>query len=225
MIEEITPPSEVVQPEQLRRLFTEQELQDVLTSDAFQELNPNYSHPLALLPKELTARQVVDIISIVTSAEMFEVYQNRHKIKNLTKKIPEVGDITKIGEGESKICYRLTTPEGKRLVILFGGYGDILRSPKDSKVYRVFEGLWEDKYVYSDLRTYLCMPFTTEVNSSRSMYGILLQEDGGDKRLNVLYPLTQKLTARKILEYTNAYGLKHTSATMGELKHQRHFFE
>lgn len=216
-----------------RRESNSNSIKRLVESEAWQNLSPNFPTSEALLPRDITASQLEAIIEAAFDPEMIaslareehgeEIFESKH--------IEGVGDLEKIGHGEAKVCFLLTTPDNRKMIVLLRGYDKSLgiQIPQDPKMSKISEGLGKNEWEYSDLRTYLLAPI-----DDTSPYGIKLQEFGGTDtarddlsaiRNPVAFVNSQK-AKRDALSYIKSSSLgdfQISNNTTRELSHPRHF--
>ncbi len=194
---------------------------DIVSSAEWNALNPNFPSEKALLPRDLQTDQVTALIAAVADEDILSATSwERAKIAFDEKEIPHVGKLEKIGGGEGKVCYALTTSDGKEMAVLIRGYAASLGSlvPEDPRMIKIKETTDASMWEYSDLRTYALFPATQTL-------AVQLQEFGGR---NVTQDLGYASTrgdvdyARgKARAYVAAKGSRFTMDQQ-ELSHPRH---
>lgn len=198
-------PTHLLTPEDLRmtgeKEIQKEDLEAITQSERWKNLVPNYERPDALLPANLSADQLQALIISVSA-----LLSNTDTEKNMGRKnipglgilarlglgerkqgkaipIPGLGTLSLLGSGERKQGYLLTTPDGKKMIVLTNNtYALDLHIPADPHI------AFDRQYVtssdngrittegsYSTFRTYLSIPLTI----GDSVQGIQLMEYGG----------------------------------------------
>jgi len=199
-------------------------LSDIVQSEAWLNIAPNYPTASdALSPHDVTSEQLSSLITALSDPDIINAMPwDRGEKAFQTKVIPELGEIEKIGSGEQKVCYRLTTQDGKHMAVLLRGYDQSLgvQIPDDPKMIRIKSRDDRDLWEYSDLRTYLLYPIAHSL-------AVQLQEFGGmnEDRVEFSYneePGVIKFVKGKAAAYVQGKG--HGFAIdKHELSHPKHF--
>lgn len=214
---------------------------EVAESPAWRELHPNYLSPNALLPKDLTSKHLESLAEVLTDNQIVQATKEKtttafytETVKNIArhaftkKEIPGLGELERVDNGEAKICWKLTTPNGKTMAVLLRGYDQGLGTtiPEDSKLYQFSRASESDYFEYSDLRTYLVYPLPELENRA-----MVLQEYGGDPQTKdkisygrqFISSLQRERAKRKALSYIRSQGFTFTDDTKIELGKQKHY--
>lgn len=205
VIEDPTRPLESSEkPTSIMLGFSRVDLDDLLEQPAWKELTPNYQNQNALLPTQLTPDDIISIVTRVADPSTLALYA---RDQNVTQHVIDgIGTLQKVGAGEEKAGYRLTTPDGKSLIVLLQrSYNRPIEIPKDSRIYNRWgqDDSSEVVSAYSDFRTYLSLPFTF----GDRKFGIHLQEDGGVQANGRPPASLEKETIRRVFNYVTPKGL------------------
>lgn len=202
--------------------FTSTDFEEISRSEQWQSLRPNNSTEGDLLPQNLHPEHLALLTnSVINMTDLNNYPWGKHQ---QAQEIPNLGKIERIGMNnesgnESKVCYLLTTPNGKKVIALVGGYSlSHQQIPSDSRIYQTGEGFGKDFYTYSDPRTYLCIPL-----GDSSRLGIFLQEYGGGTHIKTALDLRKSLTEFKAKRYIQERGFQIPKPSEGEFRHNRHY--
>lgn len=147
---------------EMASLYDPADFENIVTSELWQNLSPNAPSPNDLLPKELNAAQLAMIGNTFLEPSFATDPGLWSGLGDLPadREIAGVGALEKVGSGETKACYRLTTEQGKKMAVLLMNYGNTLGlyTPEDPKLSQVSESPTRRLWEYSDLRTYLYIP-------------------------------------------------------------------
>lgn len=174
-----TPPSQLEPTDQneSKRGYKSEDLTNIVEGQIWQNLEPNYPSPDALLPRELTAEQIQALFDAVADSSMLTDHaRDNNKFSFDNKDIPGLGTLRKFGSGGSKAVYELVTTIGKKLIVSMttADPKEGITIPVDPKlVKKKSSDLRQNDWEYSDLHTYLILP----VNEKGAV--VQLQEHGG----------------------------------------------
>jgi len=131
-----------------------------------------------------------------------------------------VGVLSKVGSGESKLCYALTKADGRKMAVILGGYRTSLHVPDDPRLSMVSDSDTQVVWEYSDLKAYAMLPMS-------SHFGIKLQEFGEERTRSQAVLGTSVLARRRARRYIDAlpasFRPEDKAAAVKELNHPRHY--
>jgi hypothetical protein len=210
-----------------RPLFDSSSLESILQHPSWQEVNPNYPLASALIPKDLTAKDLSLIIEALGEGSPLTKVENSPNFQ-CPKVFLENGlSLALYRIGGSKWCYLLTDESGKKMAIHLGGYSTVKPFPEDPRISLVNPGLGKSFYSFSDLRTYLVLPVYITTEEVEAPSSLAIQEWGGEKSLQEENPwlkdLRQQLAAARAKAYIRTRGYRINSETESELRHLRHY--
>lgn len=196
-----------------RKEYTREELEDALSSHRFGQMRPNYDQEGALHPSSLNAEMITPIVDAILRQDIFDEYlRHCEPSKKFRIELPNIGTLESIGGGESKLVFKLTTNEGKRMAVSIIGYRTRLgiQVPEDPRIYMTDKSPTRISMFYSDLRTYLILPVSYEAEESKPFYGIAFQEYADySLRRAVLAPASATLAGRRVEGYIRRYMRRH----------------
>ncbi len=221
---------ELGHPGELGRGYTIGQLEEMLAGPAWEALTANAPTTEDVVPQALTAEHIGRLVdsmldpAIVGPVTGGEENQDDWARAPISIAVPELGTLERIGYGESRICYKLTTNEGRALAVLLGTYSatEGLHIPEDPRLTPVAQNLIERVLTYSDLRTYACLPLSDGYNA------VFLQEFGGYQsptgRWSRMLAGASMAAARQRMQ-EHVAGLSEGRVTVGqsELVHSRHY--
>ena len=182
---------------------------EVILTEKWRSLEPNYIKDGAMLPQDLHEGDVIGIVKQIQDANPDKIFSEKSHSPDLAIGTTN-GGLVLIGEGETKAVFRHVLKGKSILVILQRGFNLPAHVPSDPKIYQGFQkeefsGLTRFSF-YSDARTYLSVPILT--GSPMELFGLHFQEDLGDKRLNDLFPvgLIRNVEERKVRSYVQSKG-------------------
>lgn len=221
---------ELGHPGELGRGYTIGQLEEVLAGPAWAGLTANAPTAEDVVPQALTAEDIGRLADsmldpgIVGPVADGEQNQNDWAHAPRSIAIPGLGDLKRVGYGESRICYKLITNEGRALAVLLGAYSatEGLHVPEDLRLTPVAQNLIEKVLTYSDLRTYMCLPLSDGYNA------VFLQEFGGHHRptggwSRLFAGASMAAARRRMQEYVADLPGGHVTVGGGELVHDRHY--
>lgn len=209
-------------------------LTELIGSDKWQHLTPNYPSPTALLPKELHVEQIEQLVNSIANPTTMktlregDIEQEAKKARDRIE-IPGIGVLEKLIPGEAGIPYVLTVDSGKKLMLKLEYYSPSLgvQSPEDPKMYkRANEGGGEVLWQYSDLRTYLMIPV------EGTKYAVKFQEYGGENNTKDHFRYGKSLLALPRISHTRKRAKQDIRSrgfdpshriTQGELNKPKHY--
>jgi hypothetical protein len=207
-------------------------LRELTESEAWENLSPNFPSPDALLPQDLTPEHIKAVIDAVSTQKMRAKYVEIRRERDLDLGGPidlgDLGELRPVGHGGAKMCFALTTPEGKKMAVLVGSHHNNLgpQIPDDPKLFKIINGFGKNTWAYSDLRAYLLLPI-------EGYDGIMFQEFGGSdnsvdaaKFSNPMKDLGAKIARKRAIKYieTSPKGrFMLEDVSLGELNHTRHY--
>lgn len=194
-------------------LPSESELQRLVICESWQNLGPRFNRPDALLPSEISFSQMQQIIAALTDAKVIEAFvppgEMDARVPFQQVDLSGTGQLRALGQGERKCGFVFTTGSGKKIaVILQAGYNGPLQIPQDPRISINFVEQFRNRklyhYSYSDLHTYLTVPFSFRGKS----FGIRFQEFGGDEHLNSWSTVTMEVIKKLAEKYIDSKGYK-----------------
>ncbi len=207
------------------RPFSIPGLEELVSSEAWRQLSPNLPTDDDLSPKDLDATQVAAIVRAFIDPSLTSQDPD-HRV--LAIDLPGTGRLERIGSVEdpdAKPCYKLTTAEGKHMAVIFANYAPELgvRVPTDPHMSLIDESSTRRLWEYSDLRTYLYVPFS-DTNA------IEFQELGSEDSRPIITSLVglTALARRRAMKRIAAHPHSESFVdldweTARELSHPRHF--
>lgn len=194
---------------------------DIVASESWQQLAPNFPSENALLPRDLQTEQVQALIEAVAKPELTRATSwERANVAFEEKAVAGVGRLEKVGAGEGKVCYVITTPAGAQMAVLLRGYAQDLGNvvPEDQKMIKIKETPERAMWEYSDLRTYALFPVTPTL-------AVQFQEFGGrdvtQEFPHDAAPGDVRFSQGRAAAYVHARGRSFT-VDRQELSHPRH---
>jgi hypothetical protein len=208
--------------------YNPDELAAIIGGEAWRGLEPNSPTEADLLPRDLSLEQVEGIVAAMLDTSITQPIAEGRQRQDLWAAAPvqievqDAGQLEKVGFGNTRICYKLTTAEGKAMAVIYCGYsGDLgLQVPPDPRLTLTNETWSRRLWEYSDLRTYLCVP------ASRYT-AVKLQEFGGTGEprglAGMLQPSARDLVRRQALARIRHLDNTRRDMTMSELAKPRHY--
>lgn len=202
-------------------------LEGLMKSEAWQNLQPNFSSPEHLLPHDLTPEQLNEIAAFLDNTDT----RKQARLGDISISLAHGGSLRKIGEGESKIAFLYTNDEGKQVVVhLQNGYNFKSIIPPDPRISLGYSlpldlGQQEIHAYYSDARTYLQFPLSDD---GEKKMGATIQEylgasiEGEGFLTKMKNRGKVKDTEEKAVEYTRSHGWKIEDPK--ELAFRRNYF-
>lgn len=190
-------------------------LGEILGSEAWKNLTPNYSYIDHLLPQDIPQNQLENLINAFADGVLRIDYRNQGP---RPKDIEGLGTLSFLGGGETKNGYLLTTASGQKMAVLYyrgnTNYNNKPFIPDDPRI-RVSEQYPDKnnpeekpmhKAEYSDFRTYLNIPLSFDGNKAGAL---ILQEYGGSTYPKSLLTRTAEQKAKqRIIEYVTDRGYR-----------------
>jgi len=164
-----------------QRAYSHVELERAMHANAWLEAQPNRPHPQDLPPQFFSIEGVERVVEAMLDPAISRVLssgRNSQQAWNEAPKTlqpgPQLGTLTKVAHGETRVCYRLDHELGK-MAVLFGMYDAEVgvQTPADHRMTLLSRSTSRRLWTYSDLRTYLVLPVGRYT-------GVFFQEWGGD---------------------------------------------
>lgn len=214
-------------PIEVGRGYAFEALQAVVESEAWQALKPNMATSQDLRPQELSAAAIDRIVGELLNDEaiaagMTDLVAEIGLFGETAFqycKIPGVGVLTRVGYGESKICYQLSTDEGRVMAVQLRSYDPSIgiQVPDDPHLSLVRDGHYQRLWEYADPRTYLHLPL-------KGYYGVSFQEWAGEPA--TVWSAFLPVLGCRVLNYLRRSGGQFDltlASTKNELAHGRHY--
>lgn len=201
--------------------YTESELRTLTTSEQWYKLAPNLLSPFSLCANQMLQEELMHLIRSIEQPPFF----SRTPITNPDTKLKieyPCGSLEYIGHTENKQVFKYTAGESCLVLAVCRGfnytYPLIPEDPHLTPFYTKRElGRLRKVDFYSDLRTYLCLPYECDGEH----FGVFLQEYGGDAALNALGIVTKNLARRRVEKELDKRDLRTVHPHAYE--HERHY--